>query len=50
VVEVRRCQFDRLTDAGSIRRSGPIWRPPPKNIDEIAVKDVTALLGRVSPP
>jgi 2-methylcitrate dehydratase len=45
-----RAKFDRLTDGRVDKAFGAELAAAVQNIDKIAVKDLTALLGRVSPP
>jgi 2-methylcitrate dehydratase len=45
-----RAKFDRLTDGRVDRALGAELATAAQNIDEIAVRDLTSLLGRVSPP
>jgi 2-methylcitrate dehydratase len=45
-----RAKFDRLTDGRVDKALGAELAAAAQNIDKIAVKDLTALLGRVSPP
>jgi 2-methylcitrate dehydratase len=45
-----RAKFDRLTDGRLDKALGADLAAAAQNIDEIAVKDLTTLLGRVSPP
>jgi len=45
-----RAKFDRLTDGRVDKALGAELADAAQNIDTIAVKDLTALLGRVSPP
>ena len=45
-----RAKFDRLTDGRVDRALGAELAAAAQNIDEIAVSDLTSLLGRVSPP
>ena len=45
-----RAKFDRLTDGRIDKSLGAELAAAARNIDQIAVKDLTALLGRVSPP
>jgi len=45
-----RAKFDRLTDGRLDKALGADLAAAAQNIDKIAVKDLTALLGRVSPP
>ena len=45
-----RAKFDRLTDGRIDKALGAELAAAAQNIDTIAVKDLTALLGRVSPP
>jgi 2-methylcitrate dehydratase len=45
-----RAKFDRLTDGRVDKALGAELAAAAQNIDKIAVKDLTALLGRVPPP
>ena len=45
-----RAKFDRLTDGRIDKALGAELAAAAQNIDRIAVKGLTALLGRVSPP
>jgi 2-methylcitrate dehydratase len=45
-----RAKFDRLTDGRLDKALGADLAAAAQNIDEIAVKDLSTLLGRVSPP
>jgi 2-methylcitrate dehydratase len=45
-----RAKFDRLTNGRVDKGLGAELAAAAQNIDEIAVRDLTALLGRVSPP